>query len=153
MVRPSTFGAWCVAVFLAAGCGSPGMDDGEVAGVVTEVIDGDTLEVEGVGRVRLIGVDTPERGECGFDAASQALADLVEGRSVVLLPGAADDVDRYDRLLRYVEVDGDDAGLSLIESGLAVSRYDSRDGYGEHEREQAYVTADEKASVVAGCSR
>lgn len=152
MVRSSAVLACCAAA-VAVGCGQPVPADGEQAGVVTEVIDGDTLEVEGIGRVRLIGIDTPERGECGFATASQRLADLVEGRSVVLVPGASDDVDRYDRLLRYVEVDGTDAGLSLIESGLAVSRYDSRDGYGEHDRERSYLEADDQAEQPAGCPR
>ena len=109
---------------------------------MVDVIDGDTIEVDGVGRVRLVGVDTPEIGDCGYDEARDELADLVLGESVELVPGGVDDRDRYDRLLRYVYVDGRDAGLLLIEEGLAVSRYDSRDGYGEHTREREYVQAD-----------
>ena len=133
--------------WLLAAC-SPGADDltGEVDGVVVDVIDGDTIDVEGVGRVRLVGVDTPEIGDCGYGEARAQLAALVLGESVVLVPGGVDDRDRYDRLLRYVDVDGMDAGLLLIEEGLAVSRYDSRDGYGEHTREQEYVQADAGAA-------
>lgn len=127
---------------------APTTDDAVPAGggVVVDVIDGDTIEVDGVGRVRLVGVDTPEMGDCGYDAARDQLAALVLGESVELVPGGVDDRDRYDRLLRYVDVDGVDAGLLLIEEGLAVSRYDSRDGYGEHRRERAYVEADADAA-------
>ena len=112
------------------------------SGVVTRVVDGDTVEVAGIGTIRVIGIDTPERGECGYDKASQVMADLVLDRTVTLVPGARDDVDRYERLLRYVDVDGTDAGLQLIRRGFAIARYDSRDGYGSHTREARYVDAD-----------
>jgi hypothetical protein len=43
-----------------------------------------------------------------------------------------------------------DVGLALLERGYAISRYDSRDGYGAHPRERAYVATDE-AVAVRGC--
>jgi endonuclease YncB( thermonuclease family) len=119
-------------------------------GIVTYVVDGDTVDVEGVGRIRVIGIDTPERGACGFESATQAMSVLVLGREVSLVPGAVDDADRYGRLLRYVDVGSADAGLSLVSDGWAIARYDSRDGYGRHPREDAYVSADE-ASEDLGC--
>ena len=111
-------------------------------GTVTRIIDGDTVEVGGYGTIRVIGIDTPERDECGYDKASQVMADLVLGKTVTLTPGAADDRDRYDRLLRYLDVGNVDAGLELIRRGLAIARYDSRDGYEAHPREQQYISAD-----------
>ncbi len=120
---------------------------------VYHVVDGDTVDVrhsDGTEeRVRVIGIDTPERGECGFGPATTAMADLLDGQEVALVGGARDDRDRYGRIIRYVDVDGVDAGLSLIEDGLAISRYDSRDGYGGHDREAAYVAAD--AGLTGGC--
>jgi endonuclease YncB( thermonuclease family) len=115
-------------------------------GTVTHVVDGDTLDVTTPGgstvRVRLVGIDTPERGQCGYTEATSALAGLTLNRSVGLIPGARDDTDRYGRLLRYVDASGTDPALTLLQRGLAVARYDSRDGYGPHPREAAYVTAD-----------
>jgi endonuclease YncB( thermonuclease family) len=109
--------------------------------LVTRVVDGDTLELGNGETVRLVGIDTPEVGECGYDAATVALARLVSGRQVRL--GRSDeDRDHYGRLLRYVDVAGTDAGLRLIHRGLAIARYDSRDGYGFHPREPRYVAAD-----------
>lgn len=112
---------------------------------VTDVVDGDTIDVAGRGgaseTVRLIGIDTPERGACGYAEAGSTLTVMVGGETVGLSPGAVDDRDRYGRMLRYVEVGGVDVGLALIEKGLAVARYDSRDGYGRHPREAAYVAA------------
>lgn len=120
---------------------------------VVNVVDGDTLDVRSPGgaeeRVRVIGIDAPERGECGYGEASVAVADLVFGRDVDLVPGARGDRDRYGRLLRYVDVDGVDAGLELLHQGLAIARYDSRDGYGAHPREAAYVAADAAMQVLA----
>jgi endonuclease YncB( thermonuclease family) len=121
-------------------------------GTVVAVVDGDTLDVAGVGRVRLIGIDTPERGECGYAVATQALSAQALGRQVTLLAGAQDDTDRYGRLLRYVIVDGVDVGLAQLEQGLAVARYDSRDGYGAHDRQSEYVAADAAAPALAGCA-
>jgi len=109
--------------------------------LVTRVIDGDTLELASGQDVRLVGIDTPEVGECGYDAATANLARLVEGERV-RLSRSDEDRDRYGRLLRYVDIGEVDAGLRLIKNGLAIARYDSRDGYGFHQREPVYVAAD-----------
>jgi endonuclease YncB( thermonuclease family) len=141
-----------VAAILLVGSG-PGDGRGptpSATGLVTQVVDGDTVDVAGVGRVRIIGIDTPEQGRCGYDEASRTLSSLVLGETVTLVPGAATDVDRYGRLLRYVQVDGVDVGLALLHSGRAVARYDSRDGYGEHPREQLY--RDEDAASPDRCA-
>lgn len=140
---------------LTLGClpptSTPSSEDGWT---VEWVIDGDTVDVRGPDgteeRVRVIGIDTPERDECGYAEAADAMAELVEGREVDLVPGARDDRDRYDRLLRYLDVDGADAGLHLIEQGLAIARYDSRDGHGRHDREDDYIAAD-AASQPSPC--
>jgi endonuclease YncB( thermonuclease family) len=57
---------------------------------VTKVIDGDTIAVDQDGDrradalVRLIGIDTPEHGQCGFGKATRALRSLVGKKRVVL---------------------------------------------------------------------
>lgn len=121
---------------------------------VTKVVDGDTIWVSRAGvttKVRFIGIDTPESGQCGFTEARNTLRGIIGGQHVTLTPGAQDDSDRYGRLLRYVDVNGVDAGLRLVKRGYAVARYDSRDGYGRHTRELAYVRAD-IASPKAACA-
>jgi endonuclease YncB( thermonuclease family) len=120
--------------------------------VVTQVVDGDTVVIESGSHVRLIGVDTPERGTCGYEAATGALRRMVEGRTVVLVnPGSVQDRDTYGRLLRFVDVGGRDAGLAEIQAGLAVARYDSQDGYDPHPREAEYRRADGES--VGKCER
>ena len=129
-------------------------EDGSATSVwaVVSVTDGDTLVVSQGGleeRVRLLGIDTPEVDQCGYAEATAAMAGLVQGGDVTLVVGSADDRDQYDRLLRYVEVDvaGEtvDVGLRMLESGLAAEIYDSRTGYARHDREDAYIAADEAA--------
>lgn len=115
--------------------------------VVTHVVDGDTIDLDSGDTVRLVGIDTPERGECGFGPAHSAMKRLVLGREVTLVE-SDEDADKYGRLLRYVEVGDLDVGLRMIRKGLAIARYDSRDGYGRHPREDRYITADEAASDI-----
>jgi endonuclease YncB( thermonuclease family) len=135
-----------LAVLLGACLPPSAAPSGEEGWTVEWVIDGDTVDVRGPDgteeRVRVIGIDAPEREQCGYAEATAALAELVDGREVALVAGARDDRDRYDRLLRYLDVDGIDAGLYLIEQGLAIARYDSRDGHGRHDREDDYIAAD-----------
>ncbi len=105
------------------------------------MIDGDTVELGNGETVRLVGIDTPEVGQCGADQATANLERLVLNKEVRLTV-SDEDRDRYGRLLRYVNVGAQDAGLRLIKNGLAIARYDSRDGYGFHPREPVYVAAD-----------
>jgi endonuclease YncB( thermonuclease family) len=129
-------------------------EQGESA-LVTHVVDGDTIDVQTAsgedGRIRIIGIDTPERGECNFGPATYLMKSLVLGKTVVLSTAGSEKntVDRYGRWLRYVDVNSADAGLAEITAGLAIARYDSRDGYGWHPRESEYVDADEATAQQA----
>lgn len=92
-----------------------------VSAIVTRVIDGDTIEVEIDGeeyRVRYIGIDTPERGEPYYEEARGANQKLVGGQEVRLERDVTDR-DKYDRLLRYVYVDGIFVNLELVRLGYA----------------------------------
>lgn len=121
----------------------PEPDESITRATFTATIDGDTIDTS-AGTVRIIGIDTPERGECGYDDASRLISDLVSpGDEITLeLPEGQNDEDRHGRLLRYVTTgNGVDLGLSQIEAGHAVARYDSRDGYPAHPMEETYVAA------------
>ncbi len=88
---------------------------------VVRVIDGDTVVVSGGERVRLIGVDTPERGDC-FSRAATAQAGRLAGGRAVRLRFDAERRDRYGRLLAYVYRAGDGAFVNerLVREGFAV---------------------------------
>ena len=117
---------------------------------MASVIDGDTIELANGKTVRLVGIDTPEVGQCHYVTASNMMARLVGGKRVTLTI-SDENTDRYGRLLRYVNIGSMDAGLRMIKSGLAIARYDSRDGYGYHPREPIYIKAD-KASPNRTCA-
>ncbi len=115
------------------------------------ITDGDTIRTS-EGKVRIIGIDTPEQGECGFEEASEALAEILKPGDALILesPEGPDDEDHYGRLLRYVStMDGIDVGLMQLEAGNAVARYDSTDGYARHPRQEQYRQA-QQATIDAG---
>ena len=121
------------ASLLAAACASPtpsGPPADAGRGVVTQLVDGDTLDVEVAGteeRVRLIGVDTPESVapnrpvQCYGAEASAYLATLVPVGTEVRLERDAVARDQYGRLLAYVYRADDDllVNLALVEQGYA----------------------------------
>jgi micrococcal nuclease len=92
--------------------------------VVASVYDGDTLTLRDGRRVRLLQVDTPElgSGECYSRAARTALRALAPpgGRIVLESDRALDRVDRYGRLLAYVEVGRTNVNLELVRRGAAT---------------------------------
>ena len=53
-----------------------------------------------------------------------------------------DNQDRYGRYLRYVSRSNVDMGGAQIKAGLADARYDSRDGYGWHPKQDSYLALD-----------
>ena len=109
---------------------------------VAYVVDGDTIRLKSGTYVRLIGIDTPEVGECGYRAAKRQLDRWIGSTARLKNPASVDDRDPYGRLLRYVHASGRDTGLALIKKGLAKARYDSLDGYDRHPRQRDYRRAD-----------
>ncbi len=101
---------------------NPFYDDPEM--FVTNVIDGDTIEIIGGDRVRYIGIDTPEidylaeEYECFAEEALERNRELVEGTHVRLERDTSNR-DRYDRLLRYVYVDDVFINETLVREGYA----------------------------------
>ena len=106
---------------------------------VTKIVDGDTIRTT-KGTIRLVGIDTPERGRCNAAKATAKTRTLVPVGSRVKLtrPAGNNNKDRYGRLLRYVSRNGVDVGGALIKAGLADARYDSRDGYPRHPKQARY---------------
>jgi len=72
--------------------------------IVTRVIDGDTLEISSGERVRLIGVDAPERNEPGGSEATEFVQNLVLNQTV-WLEADGNNTDRFERLRRYVWIE------------------------------------------------
>lgn len=108
------------------------IDSGDLATVsgLAQIIDGDTIEIEGV-RVRLFGVDAPESNQpCVFGEAIVACGEIAtaELRNIVgnrEVSCSARDTDRYGRIVAVCSVAGQDIGAQLVTAGwaLAYTRY------------------------------
>lgn len=88
---------------------------------VTKIIDGDTIIVEGES-VRLLGIDTDEKGYDCYDVAKKRIEELVLGKEVRLEEDASDK-DQYGRYLRYIFLENYNINLQMVQEGLAVARF------------------------------
>lgn len=105
------------------------IEDNFETGFVTKVIDGDTIIINGES-VRLLGMDTDERGYDCYKEAKERLEDLVLNKEVKL-ENDGKDRDQYKRLLRYVFIDEENINLKLVEEGLAIARFYENSKYKE----------------------
>nr|QNO42679.1 hypothetical protein GKPKHNMI_00001 [Methanosarcinales archaeon ANME-2c ERB4] len=89
---------------------------------VARVIDGDTIELEDGTRVRLLGIDTAEKGEPTYEHAKQKLEELVLNKEVYLESGV-EDQDHYGRSLRYVFRNNENINLKMVKEGYAPTLF------------------------------
>lgn len=100
-------------------CGSPSLA-AELYGCAVGVSDGDTitvLEAEQVThKVRLSGIDAPEKAQPFGERAKQQLSDWVYQATVRVIH---DKTDRYGRIVGKVTLNGEDVNIQMIHAGLA----------------------------------
>ena len=82
--------------------------------MVTRVIDGDTFEVTGAVKVRVLGIDSCESGTPGGTRATRAAEAAILGQPVRLTAQRGVDLDRYGRELRYVSYAGGDFAEMMV---------------------------------------
>lgn len=98
---------------------------GSQSAVVVSITDGDTIRVSVGGsneRLRIIGINSPESGECFAREADRALSAMLPQGTEVHLTRDRSDRDQYDRLLRYVWVGGFNVGEEMVRRGAAIAR-------------------------------
>jgi micrococcal nuclease len=107
----------------AACCAAAAAQAGTFAGVVSHVSDGDSLWVRPADgppvRVRLLGIDAPERCQAHGREAREALAGRVLHQRVTVRARATDD---YERTLARVDLHGEDVGAWMVSQGWAWSQ-------------------------------
>jgi micrococcal nuclease len=106
-----------------------GIDNTRLRALVTEIADGDTIKGD-IGRtifkLRYIGINAPELNSTNAatrdlaHAATEMNRQLVGGKYVELEKDISE-TDKYDRLLRYVYVNGTMVNAELVKCGLARS--------------------------------
>ncbi len=116
-----------------------------LTGKVVKVADGDSITVldntTTQHRIRLQGIDAPEKGQPYGNASSKHLASLVAGKTVSVKWAKRD---RYRRIVGFVIVDGQDVNLVQVKAGMAwFYRYYQRELSSEDRRR--YATAENQA--------
>ena len=99
-----------------------------IEGPVRYVVDGDTLYIEGhKPPIRIWGINAPENGDVGYQAATDALGRLVFRQNV---SSRFIETDRYGRSVSQCFLsDGRDLGAELIRRGHAVEYCRFSKGY------------------------
>lgn len=125
---------------------------GPVGIPVVRVVDGDTIVVRYAPlrpmqeRIRMLSIDTPERGEPGYAEARTALARMLRDQRVTLEFASPGKPTRgnYGRLLAYVRIGGRNVNLELVRQGW--TRFYTKYGVGSYPREFAAAQAEAKAA-------
>jgi micrococcal nuclease len=84
------------------------------------IVDGDTVDVSNGGeiiRIRLEGIDCPERDQPFAEEAKAFTVNLILGKSVSVVEKEKDE---YGRTVARVFIDGSDVSLELLKAGLAT---------------------------------
>ena len=104
---------------------------GTLTGRVVRISDGDTLVVldssNAQHKIRLTGIDAPERGQAFGTKSKEHLSDSIAGKFVVVEYSKRD---RYQRILGKVLLSDQDMNLEQIKAGLAWH-------YKKYQKEQA----------------
>jgi endonuclease YncB( thermonuclease family) len=91
-----------------------------ITGKVVNVHDGDTVRVLDAAnvqhKVRLDGIDAPERGQPFGTVARDRLASLVMGKAVTV---HSDGRDKWGRTLGRIEIEGQDVNRQMVDDGMA----------------------------------
>lgn len=95
----------------------------ENAGKCVEVIDGNTIQVYGVGKVQLTQVKTPNVNESGFSDAKKFTENLCLGKTVYLDIDDKQPQDKYERTLAIVYTNTTDVNKALIDNDIAKISY------------------------------
>lgn len=118
---------------------------------VTRVIDGDTIELNNFQKVRFSGINTPETGECYYQEAKARLGELLLGKDVMLEKDKTN-IDKYDRELRYVYVNGLMTNSIMVEEGYARVFDKYKDDTKKYEElKKIEETAKSKKLGIWGC--
>lgn len=111
---------------------------GQVTAKVIYVTDGDTLTIL-VGKVqvkiRLAGIDAPEKGQDFGNKAKEALANMVKGKTVVV---ETQGLDKYMRTIGTIKIGDTNVNLEMVKQGMAWR-------YPQYDKEETYLKAEQEA--------
>lgn len=91
----------------------------EFVAKVIAVLDGDTVLIKGakgLKKIRMAGIDAPEKAQTFGETSRRSLAEMVLGKQVMV---ASEAVDQYGRMVAHLSVDGLDVNAEQIRRGMA----------------------------------
>ena len=108
-----------------------------IPGIVTKVYDGDTLTLQnnnGIYKIRLSGIDAPERRQAYGNVSRNHLYNMVRNKFVY---AEVHDKDRYGRYVAKIIIDNIDINAEMLKTGLAwhYKQYDKNPEYARLEQE------------------
>lgn len=120
---------FCVSLFSA-----------EIVGKVVGVSDGDTITViddldKGRFRIRLYGIDAPEKNQDFGQKSKKFLSEKVFGKVVKV---RFKEIDRYGRIVGKIIVDDIEINLEMLKAGMAWHYYN-------YDKTQSYIEAQNQA--------
>ena len=95
----------------------------DASGLCYHVVDGDTIDVDNVGRIRFVGINTPERDQYGYQEAKDFVKKACLGKEVYLDIDDAKHYDKYGRVLAVVYINGTNINAALLKGGYAEVMY------------------------------
>src|SRR3989344_3386179 len=116
--------------------------------LVTKIVDGDTADLQGLGRVRFSGINTPEKGVCYYKEAKEKLTEMILNKDVYAEKDRSDK-DKYDRYLRYIYVNDTLVNGVLVEGGYArvFDKYKKDTGRYEQLKKLEEIAVENKLGV------
>lgn len=118
-----------------------------LTGKVVRVADGDTVTVLDSSntphKIRLMGIDAPERKQAYGQRSKQSLSEMVAGKTVSVDWNKRD---RYKRIVGKILLDGRDVNLEQVKRGMAWH-------YKAYEREQDVEDRSAYAQAEYGAQR
>lgn len=93
---------------------------------VIRIIDGDTLELENNQKVRLLGINTPEKKKPFSKEATKYLEDKTLNKTISLENFG---YDKYGRILGYIFIENENINEEILRQGLATLYYYEKDNY------------------------
>lgn len=95
----------------------------EESAICTKVVDGDTIYLDNGEKIRMVGVNTPERGVEGYITSKNFVQKLCLNKKVGIDIDDSKHSDRYGRTLGVVIVNGKNVNEMLLKEGLAEIMY------------------------------
>jgi len=141
-IKKRIFLAFALSLSLGLACANT------IAGIVVGVADGDTVTVldavKAQHKIRLSGIDAPEKAQPFGQRSKENLSHLVFGKHVTVETGK---IDRYGRTVGKVLIGGVDANLEQVRAGFAW-HYKKYEGEQTSEDRRAYAGAETAARVA-----